>query len=106
MSILGRFDLYDGNCVCSNCHYIHVCTSPSYLVMGGYWPGTCSIGAHSFYVFSQDVFVFYDLLKNNSPGLSEHSFIHALEQFSEMNGRVSAFLQQAFILVLIGRDYQ
>ena len=41
----------------------------------------------SIYLY-QEVFVFYDLFRKNLPGISEYGFLHTLEQFSKLKGRV------------------
>ena len=40
-------------------------------------------------VFHEDLFLFYDLLRKNVPGMSELGFIRTLEEFNEAKGRVS-----------------
>ena len=34
---------------------------------------------------------FYDLLRKNLPGISEYGFLHTLEQFSKLKGRVRLY---------------
>lgn len=43
----------------------------------------------SSYIFDQDLFLFYDLLRKNNSGMSETSFIRTLEEFSVAKERVS-----------------
>ena len=45
----------------------------------------------SAYIFSQELFVFYDLLRKNLPEISEYEFLHTLEQFSKLKGRVRQY---------------
>ena len=42
-------------------------------------------------MFDQDMFLFFDLLQKNMPGVSESGFIRTLEMFSQSKGRVSCF---------------
>ena len=41
------------------------------------------------YVFDQDLFLYWDLLQKQIPGVSERSFLKSLELFSKRKGRVS-----------------
>ena len=43
------------------------------------------------YIFSQELFVFYNLLRKNLPGISEYGFLHTLEQLSKLKGRVRLY---------------
>ena len=61
-------------------------TSPHDIIRGGYWPGSAE--RRSRYIYDQDLFLFYDLLQKNNPGISEYGFLKTLEQFSEIKGRV------------------
>ena len=55
--------------------------SPNELIRDKYWLG--SADRMSRYIFDQQLFVFYDLLQKNNPGLSEYGFLKTLEQYSE-----------------------
>ena len=37
------------------------------------------------------MYVFYDLLRKNLPGISEYGLLHTLEQFSKLKGRVRLY---------------
>ena len=58
-----------------------------------YWPG--NVTRRTEYMFDEDVFLFYRLLINNNSGISQHGFLHSLEQFSFHKGRVSHIMTQS-----------
>jgi hypothetical protein len=60
--------------------------SPHDIIREQYWPGSAS--RKSTYLFDTDLFLFYDLLKKNNPGVSETGFLKTLEQISLAKGRV------------------
>ena len=79
---IGRFDVCYPEFICNNCHSVNKpCVEQNNL-----WPGDAN---HSSYVFHEDLFLFYDLLRKNVPGMSELGFIRILEEFSGAKGRVS-----------------
>ena len=84
--ILGRFDLNDATPLCHACGEVMELTSPHDVIREGYWPGSAE--RRSRYIYDQDLFLFYDLLQKNNPGISEYGFLKTLEQFSEEKGRV------------------
>lgn len=59
---------------------------PHKVIRENMWPGSPSASAS--YLFDQDMFLFYDILQKNMPGISESGFIKTLEQFSVHKGRV------------------
>lgn len=61
--------------------------SPHDIIREQFWPGSAT--RKSTYVFDTDLFLFYDLLKKNNPGVSETGFLKTLEQISLAKGRVS-----------------
>jgi len=54
-------------------------------IKANFWPGSSD---RPCYVFDQQLFLFYDLLQKNNPGISEYGFIKTIEQVSEQKGRV------------------
>lgn len=83
---LGRYDLNDVQPICESCgEQIHL-QSPHDIIREQYWPGSAS--RKSTYLFDTDLFLFYDLLKKNNPGVSETGFLKTLEQISLAKGRV------------------
>lgn len=86
---LGRYDLNDVLPVCDSCgEAIHLET-PHDVIREQYWPGNPA--RKSTFLFDTDLFLFYDLLKKNNPGVSETGFLKALEQMSLSKGRVSTY---------------
>lgn len=81
----GRFDLMDAAVVCTNCSAVF--TDDFGMIHEGYWPGSTT--GRSTYMFDQDVFRFFSMLRLHSPGLSYSAFIKTLEQMSLEKGRVS-----------------
>jgi len=72
--------------MCHSCNTLLHLGSPKDVVRENYWLGSANRQSH--YIFDQQLFMFYDLLQKNNPGLSEYGFIKTLEQFSESKGRV------------------
>ena len=72
--------------VCGSCGHVYG-DSISSLIYAGFWPG--SIARDCRYLFSIDLFKFFDALQKFLPGTSIAGFIHTLEQLSCYNGRVS-----------------
>ena len=87
--IPGRYDLADAEHVCIKCKTPMRLAHPHGLLREELWPG--SAGKRSQYMFDQDMFLFFDLLQKNMPGVSESGFIRTLEMFSQSKGRVSCF---------------
>ena len=75
---IGRHELDDTKILCEGCGIE--------IFLDGFWPG--SVERHSQYLFDVDVFLFFDYLQKYNPGLSTSGFIHSLEQFSAVKGRV------------------
>ena len=54
------------------------------------------------YVFDQDLFCQWNIIQKQVPGISERSFLKALEEFSKQKGRVSTFISiSIYSLVLV-----
>ena len=86
MSCLGRYDLNDASVVCTACHTAF--TNPYHkMLYEGFWPG--SAGRTPTYVFHQDLFRFFMLLRQHNPGVSHSGFLRTLEMFSLQKGRVN-----------------
>ena len=85
LSIIGRFDLDDCNAVCSNCDYKYG-DSISSVICAGFWPGNITRSCQ--YMFSIELFKFYDTLQKFVPGTSMTGFIRTLEHLSSCHGRV------------------
>ena len=79
----------DAAIVCTECNtsFLNESSPCSNLIQEGYWPGSTS--GRSSYVFDQDLFRFFNLLRLHNPGISYSGFIKTLEQMSVMKGRVS-----------------
>ena len=75
---IGRHELDDTKILCEGCG--------TDIILDGFWPG--SVERHSQYLFDVDMFLFFDYLQKYNPGLSMSGFIHSLEQFSAVKGRV------------------
>lgn len=82
----GRYDLKDACIACEKCETSFNIEFPHQVIRENFWPG--SPCASTAYLFDQDMFLFYDLLVKNMPGISENGFIKCLEQFSVLKGRV------------------
>ena len=72
------------------------------LVHTGYWPGSI---ANILYVFSQDVFLKWDILQKRLLGSSEGGFLRSLEDLSFVRERVSLFhdnnITKTVIIIII-----
>ena len=55
------------------------------VTQSGFWPGSI---IDIKYVFDQDLFLYWDLLQKQIPGVSECSFLKSPELFSKRKGRV------------------
>ena len=82
---IGRFDLDDCNAVCKNCDYRYG-DSISSVICAGFWPG--NIARSCQYMFSTELFNFFDSLQKFVPRTSIGGFIHTLEHLSSCHGRV------------------
>jgi len=88
--ISGRFDINHQRYQCLKCNKL-ICTSePVVVTQSGFWPGSIR---DMTYVFDQDLFLYWDLLQKQIPGVSEHSFLKSLELFSKRKGRVSTKIE-------------
>lgn len=97
---LGRYDLNDVLPTCDSCgEQIHL-DSPHDIIREQYWPGSAT--RKSSYLFDTDLFLFYDLLKKNNPGVSETGFLKTLDQMSLAKGRVSNIVTKYSQLILHG----
>ena len=76
---------------CEDCGNRFEIECPHSLIREHLWPGTPS--HKPTYVFDQDMFLLYDLLQKNMPGISETGFLKTLEQFSVIKGRVCICFQ-------------
>ena len=81
----GRYDLMDVVVVCNNCHTAF--DDHFGMIHEGYWPGSTT--GRSPYMFDQDLFRFFSVLRLHSPGVSYGAFIKTLEQMSVDKGRVN-----------------
>ena len=77
----------DAEVMCSACKSHLKLSQPNSVIREEFWPG--SARRKSQYIFDQDLFLFFDLLQKNLPGVSESGFIKTLEMFSQAKGRVS-----------------
>ena len=89
LMFLGRYDLSDAHVVCTACHVVFTDRFHE-MVFEGFWPG--SAGRTPTYLFHQDVFRFFMLLRHHNPGVSHLGFLRTLEMFSLQKGRVSFFV--------------
>ena len=98
-SCLGRFDLNDAHVVCTACHTAFT-NQYHKILYESFWPG--SAGRTPTYLFHQDVFRFFMLLRHHNPGISHSGFLRTLEMFSLQKGRVRfmLFLKICTILLL------
>lgn len=101
IDFLGRYDLKDSWIQCEKCDANFNIEFPHKLVRENLWPGSPT--ASGAYMFDQDMFLFYDILQKNMPGISESGFIKTLEQFSVHKGRVRLILagMHAKIIVIV-----
>ena len=77
----------DVELTCSACKSHLTPSQPNSVIREEFWPG--SARRKSQYMFDQDLFLFFDLLQKNMPGVSESGLVKTLEMFSEAKGRVS-----------------
>ena len=92
-SISGRFDMYHACYQCCNCNKELSTSNPFIISQLGFWPGSISDLYHACYqccnIFHHDLFIHWDILQKQTPGISERSFLKSLELFSKQKGRVS-----------------
>ena len=86
----GRYDLKDSRVLCEGCGNCFDIEYPHNVIREHLWPGTPS--CNTTYIFDQDMFLLYDLLQKNMPGISETGFLKSLEQFSAIKGRVGHYI--------------
>ena len=79
----------DAAIVCNNCNTAFI--DDFGMIHEGYWPGSTT--GRSPYIFDQDLFRFFSVLRLHSPGVSYGAFIKTLEQMSAERGRVSIILK-------------
>ena len=91
----GRYDLMDAAIVCHNCNTAF--TDDFGMIHEGYWPGSTT--GRSPYIFDQDLFRFFSMLRLHSPGVSYGAFIKTLEQMSAERGRVSIIMYLLLLLL-------
>ena len=84
--ILGRYDLVKYEILCEDCSQISDVFDLTNLISSGYWPGTPT---STNYLFSIDLFKFWDAFRKRMPGISQNSFLQSLCDVSLDNGRVS-----------------
>ena len=87
----------DAAVVCTDCNWAF--TDDFGLIHEGYWPGTTT--GRSPYMFDQDVFRFFSVLRLHSPGVSYSAFIKTLEQLSVEKGRVSVYIPTYVVCICI-----
>ena len=85
--LTGRYDLMDVELTCNACKSQLKLPQPNSVILEEFWPASAK--RKSQYIFDQDLFLFFDLLQKNIPGVSESGLIKTLEMFSEAKGRVS-----------------
>eukprot|EP00794_Sanderia_malayensis_P003930 gene3930-4480_t len=83
---VGRFDLNMYTTTCKDCSHTSNPFNLRTIIQSGYW--LASVKSCT-YLFCEDVFVLWDAFKTRMPGSSEHSFVNALEEISNMNARHS-----------------
>ena len=76
----GRFDVNHQRYKCKECSKVLSTSDPVVVTQCGFWPG--SIKDMS-YVFDQDLFLHWDIMQKQMPGVSERSFLKSLELFSK-----------------------
>ena len=77
----------DVELTCNACKSHLRLSQPNSVIQEEFWPASAK--RKSQYIFDQDLFLFFDLLQKNMPGVSESGLIKTLEMFSELTGRVS-----------------
>ncbi|XP_048586080.1 uncharacterized protein LOC116618382 isoform X3 [Nematostella vectensis] len=93
VTMKGRFDLNNLRYVCTSCDKTWGGNHPIILVQLGFWPGSIT-GAC--YAFDDSLFVYWDMLQKQVPGISERAFLKSLEEFSKCRGRVGTVNSQTF----------
>ncbi|XP_048583686.1 uncharacterized protein LOC116606770 isoform X3 [Nematostella vectensis] len=93
VTMKGRFDLNNLRYVCTSCDKTWGGNHPIILVQLGFWPGSIT-GAC--YAFDDSLFVYWDMLQKQVPGISERAFLKSLEEFSKCRGRVGTVNPQTF----------
>ncbi|XP_048581071.1 uncharacterized protein LOC116618759 isoform X3 [Nematostella vectensis] len=93
VTMKGRFDLNNLRYVCTSCDKTRGGNHPIILVQLGFWPGSIT-GAC--YAFDDSLFVYWDMLQKQVPGISERAFLKSLEEFSKCRGRVGTVNPQTF----------
>ncbi|XP_064644797.1 uncharacterized protein LOC135498460 [Lineus longissimus] len=90
----GRSNMYIPKFFCTSCDAgVESKISVSDVVVNDLWPGSPSISS-GMYIFEADVLRWYHYLKMESPSLSRHSFLAALEQFSRIQGNLQTISPQ------------
>ena len=84
--LTGRFELNHRRYECQDCHNILCTSDPFVVIQSSFWPGSIK---DMKYVFDQDLFLHWNILQKQVPGVSERSFLKSLEVFSNQKGRVS-----------------
>ena len=79
----------DAAIVCNNCNSVF--DDHFGLIHEGYWPGSTT--GKSPYIFDQDLFKFFSVLRLHCPGVSYGAFIKTLEHMSAEKGRVSVLCE-------------
>ena len=78
----------DAHVVCTACSTAF--TDVNYdILFEGFWPGSAS--RRPVYLFQQDLFRFFMLLRLQNPDVSYSGFLRTLEEFSRQKGRVSTY---------------
>ncbi|KAK2561879.1 hypothetical protein P5673_015276 [Acropora cervicornis] len=100
VSARGQFDLYHACYQCCNCNKELSTSNPFIISQLGFWPGSISDLYHACYqccdIFHQDLFIHWDILQKQTPGISERSFFKSLELFSKEKGRLGTVNVTAF----------
>jgi len=86
--ISGRFDVNHQRYECQECFKILSTSDPFVVVQSGFWPGSIK---DMTYVFDQDLFLHWNILQKQTPGVSERAFLKSLEMFTKQKGRVSTW---------------
>lgn len=88
--ISGRFDVNHRRYKCLQCGKMLCTSEPLVIVQSGFWPGSIK---DMTYVFDKELFLFWDILQKQLPGVSEGAFLKSLELFSKRKGCVSIFIR-------------
>lgn len=89
VSLRGRFDVNHRRYKCLQCGKMLCTSEPVVIIQSGFWPGSIK---DMTYVFDKELFLFWDILQKQLPGVSEGAFLKSLELFSKRKGRVSIFI--------------